>query len=258
MSNNISNFQKFIIIFVAILLSAFFTSWLWRVRANNQHEETCFCHNVNHNPHTICTDDQGWINGHLGHVNNGTDTLGECVAPTVTPTPTVTPSPTPIICPSGTYPNIYVHDDWEGYDLRCLLQVTPTPTVVSDVTPDVTSQPLSDALAGPAFQCSDPTPAVKPWNCNLYRYPDHADLFWVPGDGALVDVKFRENHISEWVHSLPGLPNTGRATADHLVPGEAYTFTIVGRNACSSGKAVSCVIVDDPSGFFQTSYWGVR
>lgn len=42
-------------------------------------EKVCFCHNVEHNPHTICTDNQGLINGHYAHVNNGTDYLGECV-----------------------------------------------------------------------------------------------------------------------------------------------------------------------------------
>src|SRR5262245_19112543 len=42
------------------------------------HETVCFCHNVNHDPHTICTNDQGHIKGHTKHVNNGEDTLGEC------------------------------------------------------------------------------------------------------------------------------------------------------------------------------------
>lgn len=75
----------------------------------------CFCHNVNNNPHTICTSNQGQINGHLGHVNNGNDYAGACIpspSPTSTPeststpeatsTPEVTPSPTPEATPSAT------------------------------------------------------------------------------------------------------------------------------------------------------------
>lgn len=42
------------------------------------HETVCFCHNVEHNPHTICTNVQGLINGHMAHVQTGFDTLGQC------------------------------------------------------------------------------------------------------------------------------------------------------------------------------------
>lgn len=70
-----------------------------------------------------------------------------------------------------------------------------------------------------------------------------------------MDVLYKENHVSGWTHALPELKNTGRATINGLVAGEAYTFTIKGRNACSGGKQVSCVIVDDPIGFFRTTYW---
>lgn len=41
-------------------------------------ETVCYCHNVNHNPHTICTADRALQMGHTNHVNNGIDTLGEC------------------------------------------------------------------------------------------------------------------------------------------------------------------------------------
>jgi len=56
--------------------------------------EVCFCHNVNHNPHTICTSNQGEINGHSGHVNNGSDTLGACASPTPIATSTATATAT--------------------------------------------------------------------------------------------------------------------------------------------------------------------
>lgn len=45
-------------------------------------EKVCFCHNVNHNPHTICTADEALVNAHMAHVNGETpgvqDALGEC------------------------------------------------------------------------------------------------------------------------------------------------------------------------------------
>ncbi|MCC6274012.1 MAG: DUF4114 domain-containing protein [Deltaproteobacteria bacterium] len=45
-------------------------------------KKVCFCHNVNHNPHTICTADEALINAHMAHVNGENpgvqDALGEC------------------------------------------------------------------------------------------------------------------------------------------------------------------------------------
>jgi prepilin-type N-terminal cleavage/methylation domain-containing protein len=65
---------------------------------NTQQNTVCFCHDVNNNPHTICTNVQGEINGHTAHVNNGTDIQGQCPAPT----PTTTASPTPTATPTAT------------------------------------------------------------------------------------------------------------------------------------------------------------
>jgi hypothetical protein len=75
----------------------------------------CFCHNKLHNPNTICTADRGLINGHMKHVNNGIDTIGACLVPTLvlsttpthtpTPTITVTPTNTPTVTPSNTPTN---------------------------------------------------------------------------------------------------------------------------------------------------------
>lgn len=45
---------------------------------DNPKQTVCFCHNINNNPTTICTDNQGLINGHQGHVDAGNDTLGAC------------------------------------------------------------------------------------------------------------------------------------------------------------------------------------
>ncbi|MDL1870811.1 hypothetical protein FBR05_01240 [Deltaproteobacteria bacterium PRO3] len=45
-------------------------------------EKVCFCHNVNHNPHTICTANPALIQAHMDHVNGEVpgvmDSLGEC------------------------------------------------------------------------------------------------------------------------------------------------------------------------------------
>jgi hypothetical protein len=90
--------------------------------------EVCFCHNVNNNPITVCTDNQGLINGHQNHVDSGMDTLGRCVVtPTTTPTPipTVTVTPTPEEC----------HGNGEK---AC---PTPTPTTEPTVTPEPTQAP---------------------------------------------------------------------------------------------------------------------
>lgn len=66
---------------------------------NNQ---VCFCHNVNNNPHTICTSNQGQINGHLKHVKNGDDYSGRCIEPSPTPTGTPEPSGEPTSAPEPT------------------------------------------------------------------------------------------------------------------------------------------------------------
>lgn len=97
-------------------------------------QEVCFCHNVLHNPHTICTSNQGRINGHLGHVNNGTDTAGECPVstPTATPTPTPSATVTPTTSPSPT--------------------VTPTGTLTPTVTPTITPPTPTVTPHGP-FEC---------------------------------------------------------------------------------------------------------
>jgi len=45
-------------------------------------DKVCFCHNITHNPVTLCTSQQGLINGHMKHVNGEVpdveDSLGEC------------------------------------------------------------------------------------------------------------------------------------------------------------------------------------
>jgi hypothetical protein len=67
-------------IYLIPLLFVFFTL-IQPVQAQGRPEDketVCFCHNINNNPVTICTDNEGLINGHMGHVENGDDTLGIC------------------------------------------------------------------------------------------------------------------------------------------------------------------------------------
>ncbi len=88
------------------------------------HEEVCFCHNVEHNPHTICTDKEGLINGHMAHVESGFDALNEC-PPEIEETPLPTESPvaseSPSVEPSES-PDVVVPsdapktDDDDGYN----------------------------------------------------------------------------------------------------------------------------------------------
>ena len=93
--------------------------------------EVCFCHNINNNPETICTDNAGLINGHDGHVDSGMDTLGQCAAPTSTPTPTPTPTPTATPTP----------EECHGEGAHACPTPTPTTEPTATPTPEVTQAP---------------------------------------------------------------------------------------------------------------------
>jgi hypothetical protein len=73
------------------------------------HTPVTFCHNG----HEITTDDDGLINGHYQHIEQGKDTLGPCppsITPTPSPTATETPSPTPTTeVPTPTPTPLYQH-----------------------------------------------------------------------------------------------------------------------------------------------------
>ena len=83
---------------VFVLASFFLGKSLTKVSAV---AEVCFCHNLNNNPITICTDNEGLISGHMGHVEGQSDSLGACTG-TPTPTPTSTPTGTPTGTPTPT------------------------------------------------------------------------------------------------------------------------------------------------------------
>jgi len=135
----------------------------------------------------------------------------------------------------------------------CEPEVTPTPIP----EPKLPEQPLTPAGAGPAPSCSDPKPAVLPWNFHVIRKGDTAELYWIPGDANTADILYRENHVSNWVHSLTIHPNIGRAVVRDLAPSESYTFALRERNACSDGTIITPVVVDPPAfgKLFPTNYW---
>lgn len=145
-------------LFLVFLVLLSWTRWPRALATQNGHEEVCFCHNVNHNPHTICTDNQGQINGHNGHVNNGTDTAGECPVPTATPTPTLTPTPTPTPTPTVTStPTPTPPDECEE---QCEPTPTPTPTETPRVTPTPTPTPVTTSNNPPPGPAQPPPPLL--------------------------------------------------------------------------------------------------
>lgn len=120
--------------------------------------DVCFCHNIANNPITVCTDNAGLIFGHMGHVGNGSDSLGRCAVPTATPT--VSPTATPTATPTPTEEPSPTPTPTPGEE------VTPTPTEEPRVTPTETPQPHdepdfapSSTLAHPN-QCNGDAPAA--------------------------------------------------------------------------------------------------
>lgn len=112
-------------------------------------EKVCFCHNIKHNPHTICTSNEGLINGHYKHVKEGDDYLGECKAvpspdPIPSPTPEVSPDPSPT--PEPTPP-----------------VVIPTPSPEAVPTPSPTPEPSEEPVPSPTPEVvpTDPTPGPE-------------------------------------------------------------------------------------------------
>ncbi|KKQ67356.1 MAG: hypothetical protein US86_C0001G0283 [Candidatus Daviesbacteria bacterium GW2011_GWA2_38_24] len=103
----------------------------FRVNAG-EGSEVCFCHNVDNNPHTVCTSDEGEINGHMSHVRLGLDTEGPC------PDPSSSPSPTPASSLSSPTPAPSIVSN---------LSISPSPS--SNSTPSPNSSPQPSVLVSP-------------------------------------------------------------------------------------------------------------
>lgn len=97
---------KDILIIIATIFLVFVVVRYFNAKpAEATRNRVCFCHNVQNNPHTICTSKKGKIEGHSRHVKNGRDYNGECrVEPTVTPTPTEPITITKGFSPAGAPP----------------------------------------------------------------------------------------------------------------------------------------------------------
>lgn len=164
-----------ILLGIAFFLLGFFILTLGLTRVTEVHadREVCFCHNVQHNPHTICTDNQGEIRGHLGHVHNGTDYLGQCRLPTPRPSPTS--SPRPSVVPSATptprpTPSISprCEDDCD--------EPTPSPSALPSASPDTCKENCGWSPTFPHDLKYDPpvctTEVPKPAENTQYKKDD--------------------------------------------------------------------------------------
>lgn len=90
----------------AALLGLFVTLLATPVSAQGN-DMQCLCHNVQNNPHEVCSDDNSHIVGHQIHLDSGMDVLGACpTAPTptagITPTASITPTTTISVTPTET------------------------------------------------------------------------------------------------------------------------------------------------------------
>lgn len=121
------------------------------------HTPITFCHNE----HTITTDDDGFLQGHLHHG----DTLGPCNIPTPTPTEEVTPSPTPTSTPTeepSPSPSTSTSTPvvTEPTPSEPVPTGTPSPSTSQTVIPPVSSEsPTSDVTSLPS---SSPTSTSAP------------------------------------------------------------------------------------------------
>jgi hypothetical protein len=164
-----------LLVAVIIVLAIF---WSRPAGATN---DQCYCHNVNNNPVTICTSNQGQINGHNNHVQNGADTLGECPVPTPscepsstpTPTPTITPdvSPTPEVTPEPSRspePTVTPSSEPQGPgdETRCDKPEELEPQVALDDCgwePTPTPKPATDVAVGEEVLVTFPSTGMAYW-----------------------------------------------------------------------------------------------
>lgn len=217
--------MKYLKIFLISLLVGVVAMTLW-VKLAVAGEQVCFCHNVNHNPHTICTSNQGQINGHTTHVNNGTDTFGACVAPTATPIP---PTPTP-------------KKECEEDCVTPTPTIEPTPASIQQVSPP--AEPgLSQAVA-PSCSALPVIKAPLYWWSLFSRNGSDMTLKWIPQDS---NARGYGIYYGQSQNNLPWYTEvSGQATDTdtiHLIPQGVMWVKICAINNC--GQQV-CGEVTDP------------
>lgn len=133
-------YHYFLLIYVSIIVSFFvITSTYAQTQDNEGHTQVCICHNVLHNPVTVCADDSSTIEqGHGMHLDIGFDAEGACPTTTNTPTPTQIPTNTPLPTQEPTSTPEPTNGEPPS---------TPTPTLISSPTatsyPHTTPKPLN-------------------------------------------------------------------------------------------------------------------
>lgn len=217
------NWEIWILIFILGLLI------FWAAASANAVQQVCFCHNVNHNPHTICTSNQGQINGHLSHVNNGEDNLGPCIPPSISPTPTKDldeNDPTPTLIPT-------------------IIEEEPVPTQSVTPTPTIQiSSPVNEQLVfydGTARDSAPSCDAEKPGDIAWATYiptdeKGAQEIRWtLPTNADKVNIRYSEVD-GDWRYGAIGLPNTGNYIVRGLKSGQSYYYQIAGLNGCRGGN----------------------
>lgn len=183
--------------------------------SNSGNTRVCFCHNVNNNPHTICTSNVGQIQGHMRHVNNGEDYQGECrVPPTPTPTATptpkdckISPTPTPTEQPTPTPTLDLTPSPTATPSVQPTVTSTPTPTPTATTTPEPTKNDVSSTVQSTS---TGPATAPKGDDCPIGMKPP-ANIYvdtGAPNDGK-VEVRWTPGtslpyaHIQYWRYDTP-------------------------------------------------------
>lgn len=249
-------------VLVAFLLMLMLLVGVSKVNATNTNNRVCFCHNINHNPHTVCTSNQGQISGHTTHVNNGTDTLGACV---VTPPPPANPPPAPL-SHSACVNNACIFVQGAGLN-SCNVEsetdcrvVNPPPPVLPPPPPVVTpTGPHSDSGPVPAPVCTDGNTHGAVANAHVLRNGSHATVNFFVTDGDSANVYYKEVGQANWTHAVSNVKvnsdRFGTVTINDLKPELGYTFGVQQVKGCSGGL-ITAVVVDGPeTKLFVVNYY---
>lgn len=228
--------MKYIYILVALVLLGLSSSSVYATTPNNN--QVCFCHNVNHNPHTICTSNQGLIQGHLRHTRNGEDTIGQCSVPSSTPTPTMTLTPTPTSTPIPSItPTITTSVTPQPSSTPT---VTPTPDPKSTLTSTPAPQVHAVQTKAEAPQCNESETTKVAANFHVYRKSEDAILKWHKTEGREVNIYYFQNQFPQNIHSLRNVDNDGYQEIGFLGNLD-WTFQIEQVNGCGGGKRVTVI-----------------
>lgn len=252
--------KKLIIPIVVIAITIFGAT---QIQATNNNQ-VCFCHNVNNNPHTICTSNQGQINGHMKHTKNGDDYLGSCNFPTSTPTSRPTPTvcsltPTHTPTPSNTPMPTITDTPTPTLTVSPSVTATPSATPTVDVTPSPTSTPSSTTSSSSDTQsdtntvvntvstpqCTDKEPVGGVDNPHIYRKGSDAIAKWYPdaSKAPKVHIWYYQNENPSNIHVLRDVINDGYEDDLHFLSDLNWTFGIQPANGCNAGEIQW--IVDD-------------